>query len=207
MRASSARTSSASGPVSESLAEIEAVVASPIFDGETEVIGVVYGSRGRRARQLPTVGPLEAQVVQLLASTLGVGLARLQQETEAARMRVAKEMAEVALAKEMEYLRNVAVVTNAAAAVEAGRFGCLHHRLVGLFFENRDTVVERILESLDNLGFGGRLHIDRGRRDFRTEAAHLHHVGFRDVQNLLAVVALRRRWLEGRRVRRRWPSG
>ncbi len=111
-----------SGPVTESLAGIEAVVASPIFDAETEVIGVVYGSRGRHARQLPTVGPLEAQVVQLLASTLGVGLARLQQMTETARMRVAKESAEEALAKEQEYLRNVAVVTDAAAAVEAGRF-------------------------------------------------------------------------------------
>ncbi len=111
-----------SGPVSESLANIEAVVASPIFDAETEVIGVLYGSRGRHANQLPTVGPLEAQVVQLLASTLGVGLARLQHMTEAARMRVGKETAEIALAKEQEYLRNVTVLTDAAAAVEAGRF-------------------------------------------------------------------------------------
>ena len=111
-----------SGPVTESLQGIEAVVASPIFDAEAEVIGVVYGSRGRRSRQLPTVGPLEAQVVQLLASTLGVGLARLQQETEAARLRVAKEAAEALRAQELEYLRNVAVVTDAAAAVEAGRF-------------------------------------------------------------------------------------
>jgi hypothetical protein len=113
-----------SGAVAESLVGVDAVVASPIFDAEAEIIGVLYGSRGRCSRELPTIGPLEAQVVQLLASTLGVGLARLHQEMETARMRVAKEAAEEAHAKEVEYLRNVAIVTDAAAAVETGRFDC-----------------------------------------------------------------------------------
>jgi signal transduction histidine kinase/CheY-like chemotaxis protein len=82
---------------SESLQGIEAVVASPIFDVRTQVTGVVYGSRGSRpGRSRPVVGPLEAQMVQLLASTVGVGLARLEQEAEATALRVAKEAAEQA---------------------------------------------------------------------------------------------------------------
>ena len=85
----------ASASLTEVLRGVEAVVASPIFDAEAKLVAILYGSRLRR-NTLPSVGPLEAQVVQLLASTLGVGLARLRQETEAARMRVAKEAAEEA---------------------------------------------------------------------------------------------------------------
>jgi adenylate cyclase len=72
-----------------SLLGIEAVVASPIFDAGDTVIGAVYGSRTRGAEQKgPGVQPLEAQLVQLLAAAVGVGLARLEHEAEAARARV-----------------------------------------------------------------------------------------------------------------------
>ncbi len=75
--------------MSKSLAEIEAVVASPILSRDDEVIGVLYASRaissgsGGRA-----VGSLDAQVVQLLASVVATGLARAQHEADAVRNRV-----------------------------------------------------------------------------------------------------------------------
>jgi adenylate cyclase len=74
--------------MSKSMADFEAVVASPIFDSAGEVVGVLYGSKGasRDPSFLP-IGPLEAQVVQLLAAAVGTGLARLEQETSAARSR------------------------------------------------------------------------------------------------------------------------
>jgi adenylate cyclase len=74
--------------MSKSLAEIEAVVASPILSRDDEVIGVLYASRalssgsGSRA-----VGKLDAQVVQLLAGAVATGLARAQHEAEAIRHR------------------------------------------------------------------------------------------------------------------------
>src|SRR5581483_3993135 len=72
-----------------SLLGVEAVVASPIFDPDDEVVGAVYGSRSRMVPSRgPGVGPLEAQVVQLLASAVGAGLARLEQEAAATQMRV-----------------------------------------------------------------------------------------------------------------------
>ena len=85
------------GSSSDSLRGVEAVVASPIFDGQAQVVGVVYGSRSRgRGRGRPALGPLEAQLVQMLASTLGVGLARVEQMAEAARLRIDKQSAEEA---------------------------------------------------------------------------------------------------------------
>jgi adenylate cyclase len=72
-----------------SLLGIEAVVASPIVDAGDAVIGAIYGSRTRGAApEGPGVQPLEAQLVQLLAAAVGVGLARLEHEAEAARVRV-----------------------------------------------------------------------------------------------------------------------
>ncbi|MBY0586094.1 adenylate/guanylate cyclase domain-containing protein [bacterium] len=74
--------------MSKSLAEIEAVVASPILSNQDEVIGVLYASRalssGSGSRAL---GSLDAQVVQLLAGTVATGLARAQHEAEAIRNR------------------------------------------------------------------------------------------------------------------------
>ncbi len=78
----------------ESLTGVQGVVASPFFIGD-DVAGVVYGTRMQRARHRP-IGPLEAQVVQLLAAAVGAGVTRLAQDAEATRLRVAKEAAEEA---------------------------------------------------------------------------------------------------------------
>ena len=57
--------------------------------------GVVYGSRTLNLRSR-ALGPLDAQVVQLLATALSTGLERSRQELEANRLRVAVEAAEQA---------------------------------------------------------------------------------------------------------------
>jgi adenylate cyclase len=81
--------SSAQPSTAESLQGVEAVVASPIFDPKDEVAGFVYGCRTRftQARGLG-VGPLEAQVMQVLAASVATGLARQQHEAEASRAQV-----------------------------------------------------------------------------------------------------------------------
>ncbi len=70
----------------ESLRNIDAVVASPIFGlQEEEVVGAVYGSRRWRGRAKGGgISTLEAQLVQLLAAAVGANLAR----AEATRTRV-----------------------------------------------------------------------------------------------------------------------
>ncbi len=82
--------SAATAPAAtESLQGVEAVAASPIFDTRDQVVGAVYGLRTRfNPRTGVGIGPLEAQVMQLLASAVGVGLARAEQEAEAGRLRV-----------------------------------------------------------------------------------------------------------------------
>ena len=68
---------------------LECVVASPIFGPQDSVEGVVYGSRDlRRSPSGSGITALEAQVVQLLAGAVSAGWARLEQEAEAARLRV-----------------------------------------------------------------------------------------------------------------------
>ena len=81
--------SSAQPSTAESLQGVEAVVASPIFDPQDNVSGFVYGCRTRftQARGLG-VGPLEAQVMQVLAASVATGLARQQMESEVSRARV-----------------------------------------------------------------------------------------------------------------------
>ncbi len=79
----------------ESMVGVHSVVASPILDPAGEVVGVVYGTRLVRAK-VKEIGPVEAQVVQLLASAVGAGLGRAAHDAEAARLRVAKEAAEQA---------------------------------------------------------------------------------------------------------------
>jgi len=74
--------------VSTSIQGVEAVVASPIFGPKDQVVGVLYGCRTRHVRNRGLgIGALDAQVMQLLASTLGVGLARQQHEAEVQRLR------------------------------------------------------------------------------------------------------------------------
>ncbi len=72
----------------ESLQAVDAVVVSPVFGLEDEVIGALYGLR-RRGRQMLVckIQPLEAQLVQLLAAFVGANLAR----TTATRLRTRYE--------------------------------------------------------------------------------------------------------------------
>ena len=79
----------------ESMVGVHGVVVSPFFDAKGNVSGVVYGTRLQRAKGRE-IGPLEAQVTQLLATAVGVGLQRLEHDAEAHRLRVAKEAAEEA---------------------------------------------------------------------------------------------------------------
>ena len=90
----------------ESLAGVQTVVASPIFDAEDGVIGVVYGSRSVNARSRE-IGPLEAQVVQVLASAVSNALVRLSRENEATRLRVAMEAAAQADQAKSQFLANM----------------------------------------------------------------------------------------------------
>jgi adenylate cyclase len=59
-----------------SLANVEAVVVSPIFGVHEDVVGVLYGTRNKTALLRGGVQPLEAQLVQLLAATAGAHLVR-----------------------------------------------------------------------------------------------------------------------------------
>jgi adenylate cyclase len=88
----------------ESLQGVEAVAASPIFDAHDQIAGAVYGCRNRiTAHAGLGIGPLEAQVMQLLASAVGVGLARQEEEARAARRLVQLEQFFPGdLAREME---------------------------------------------------------------------------------------------------------
>ncbi|RLS84273.1 MAG: adenylate/guanylate cyclase domain-containing protein, partial [Planctomycetota bacterium] len=76
---------------SESVMGIEAVIASPIFDKADNVVGAIYGVRNKLTALSGSnigVNPLEAQIVQLLSSSVSAGLARQEQEAEAGRLRV-----------------------------------------------------------------------------------------------------------------------
>ena len=59
-----------------SLANVEAVVVSPIFGVNEDVVGVLYGTRIKTALARGGIQPLEAQLVQLLAATAGAHLVR-----------------------------------------------------------------------------------------------------------------------------------
>jgi adenylate cyclase len=74
-------------PESSSLAGMSAVVAAPILAEDESVLGVVYGSRGAACGPVE-IRKLEAQLVQVLAAAVAAGLARVDGEAKAARMRV-----------------------------------------------------------------------------------------------------------------------
>jgi adenylate cyclase len=61
---------------SESLRVIDAAVVSPILGLQDDVIGALCGSRSCRHLEKSRIRPLEAQVVQLLAASVGAHLAR-----------------------------------------------------------------------------------------------------------------------------------
>jgi len=76
---------------SESVMDIQAVIASPIFSQNEEIVGAIYGIRNKATLNSGSnigVNPLEAQIVQIIASSVGAGLARQEQEAEAGRLRV-----------------------------------------------------------------------------------------------------------------------
>jgi sigma-B regulation protein RsbU (phosphoserine phosphatase) len=70
----------------DSLREVTTLVAAPILDRRGEVIGALYGHRGRAAKAGLAARPvsrLEALLVELLAGAVAAGLARLEQEQAA----------------------------------------------------------------------------------------------------------------------------
>lgn len=74
---------------SASLLELSAVVAAPILNDDGEVVGVVYGARLLKPGALKlAIRPLEAQLVQVLATAVEAGLARLESEAQASRRRI-----------------------------------------------------------------------------------------------------------------------
>ena len=61
----------------ESLKSVDAVVVSPIFGLQEEVVGALYGMRCNQTwAKGVKIRPLEAQLVQLLAAAAGANLAR-----------------------------------------------------------------------------------------------------------------------------------
>jgi adenylate cyclase len=79
-----------------SLTGVVAVVASPILDRLGDVIGCLYGERrqggvsgrARASSRSPQISRLEAMLVQVLASGVAAGLARVEQERAALAARV-----------------------------------------------------------------------------------------------------------------------
>lgn len=60
----------------DSLSDVEVAVAAPILGLKGEVVGVLYGTRSRSLHWHGPVGPLDAQLVQLLAAAASTNLAR-----------------------------------------------------------------------------------------------------------------------------------
>src|SRR5207248_2762089 len=77
-------------PTAASLKEIKAVVAAPILDGQGEVVGVLYGDCRLDGATLGAtlMTELQASLVELLASGVAAGLARVKQEQAAMKARV-----------------------------------------------------------------------------------------------------------------------
>jgi len=78
------------GAMRDSLADVEAVVASPILDRHGDVIGALYGDRyvGTRSSAGMRISKPEAVLVETLACGVAAGLARMEQEREAVAARV-----------------------------------------------------------------------------------------------------------------------
>lgn len=69
----------------QSLLGVKAIVASPILSGDHEVIGILYGDR--RSNTGSQVDEAEAILVEVLATGVAAGLARVDQEEKAIRAR------------------------------------------------------------------------------------------------------------------------
>lgn len=93
-----------SGESQGSLVEVEAVVAAPILDRHRDVIGAIYGDRLHRpTAPLGThITKAEAMLMETLASGVAAGLARLDEERNAAAARVQfEQFFSVDLAREL----------------------------------------------------------------------------------------------------------
>ncbi|NOY42637.1 MAG: adenylate/guanylate cyclase domain-containing protein [Planctomycetes bacterium] len=73
-----------------SLQDVSALVAAPILDGENNVIGALYGDRrsSQQTHAIPDISPFEAKLVEVLASGIAAGLARMKEEQAAMAARV-----------------------------------------------------------------------------------------------------------------------
>jgi adenylate cyclase len=73
-----------------SLQDVSALVAAPILDGQGNVIGALYGDRhsGGQSGGAPDISAFEAKLVELLASGIAAGLARIKEEQAALAARV-----------------------------------------------------------------------------------------------------------------------
>ncbi len=74
-----------------SLVDVQAVVAAPIVDPSGEVAGILYGERRGGALARRGISRLEVMLVELLASGVAVGQARLEQQQKALRAQVQME--------------------------------------------------------------------------------------------------------------------
>ena len=75
----------------KSLQNISALVAAPILDGTGSVIGALYGDRrsgGNSMDNIPDISMFEAKLVEVLASGIAAGLARVKEEQAAVAARV-----------------------------------------------------------------------------------------------------------------------
>jgi adenylate cyclase len=72
-----------------SLQNVIALVAAPILDGDGNVLGVLYGDRrGGGNVEIPEISSFEAKLVEVLASGIAAGLARVKEEQAAMAARV-----------------------------------------------------------------------------------------------------------------------
>jgi adenylate cyclase len=78
------------GSATHSLVGVKAVVAAPILDKNGNVIGALYGERRRQSSEIAAraISKLEAMLVEVLASGVAAGLARVEEEKAALRTRV-----------------------------------------------------------------------------------------------------------------------
>ncbi len=80
----------------QSLQNVSALVSAPILDGEGNVIGALYGDRRSGAaldsdQTLPDITLFEAKLVEVLASGIAAGLARVKEQKAAMAARVQLE--------------------------------------------------------------------------------------------------------------------
>ncbi len=74
-----------------SLREVSAVVAAPIFDRQGDVVGILYGERRSGPLAKKSISRLEVLLVELLASGIAVGMARVRQEEQTVATRTRME--------------------------------------------------------------------------------------------------------------------